>query len=377
LRIGVGDKKLAADLTVMPLIAGSEYRTMINLSRGAAIPPGGGDQHTALMQMALAVNIKSDPVQEANRAAGSFLNPAASGPRIDPFSWLGPTVSLYVDDDPFWKELADTPEADREKFMRRNAGRFPIALHCDVADSARLIAFLAALRGFIEPSAPGMVNWETNSYRDESYVKVSPTRQGRDMVGEEVGPIALFYAPSADGIVFTVNEDVLKRAIDRRLERRAAKDGKVAEEKSQPAANAQPWLGSSFCLQVNRRMFDIFSGNILSMFGVYDTYQAAMQLRSWGNLPILNEWKRMFPDRDPVEVHEKLWKVTLICPGGGKYVWNNEWKTMESTVYGHPGEAKRGEETPAGLEQFGSANFGLTFEEQGLRARMELLREAK
>jgi hypothetical protein len=377
LRISLSDKKLAGDLTVMPLIASSDYRWLIALSRGASIPKGGGDQHDALMQMALAVNIKSDPVEEANHTAGSFLNPAARGPRIDPFSWLGQTVSLYVDDDPLWKELAETPDADREKFMRRNVGRFPIALYCDVSDSARLIAFLAGLRGFIEPSAPGMVNWETGSYRDESYVKVSPTRQGRDMVGEEVGPIALYYAPSADGIVFTLNEAVLKRAIDRRLERRAAKEGKAAEEKAKPAGSAQPWLGSNFCLQVDRRMFHIFSGNFWSMFGVHDAYQAAMQMRSWGNLPILNEWKRMFPDQDPVEVHEKLWKVKLICPGGGKYVWNDAWKTMESTVYGHPGEPERGEETPAGLEQFDSANFGLTFEQQGLRARMELLREAK
>ena len=67
-----------------------------------------------------------------------------------------------------------------------------------------------------------------------------------------------------------------------------------------------------------------------------------MQMRAWSNLPILNEWKRLYPDRDPVELHERVWKIRLICPGGGQYVWNDKYQTMESTVYGHPGEPKTG-----------------------------------
>ena len=47
-----------------------------------------------------------------------------------------------------------------------------------------------------------------------------------------------------------------------------------------------------------------------------------------------------FPDRDPVAVHREVWGVTLVCPGGGKYVWNAKYGTMESTVYGHPGRRR-------------------------------------
>ncbi len=138
-----------------------------------------------------------------------------------------------------------------------------------------------------------------------------------------------------------------------------------------------PWLGESFCLQLDRRMIDILHGSILGVIDrTHNPAEAAMQLRSWSNIPILNEWKRLFPDEDPVKLHDRLWHTTLVCPGGGKYVWNDQWKTMESTVYGHPGQPKKGPDATAGLQLYQNANFGLTFEDQGLRARMELQRDA-
>ena len=102
-----------------------------------------------------------------------------------------------------------------------------------------------------------------------------------------------------------------------------------------------------------------------------------MQVLSWSNLPVLNEWKRLFPDRDPVAVHAAVWGVTLQCPGGGKYVWNAQYGTMESTVYGHPGQPKAGPPAPPVLSSFASGDFGLTLENDGLRARVELHRPAK
>src|SRR5262249_10902176 len=122
-----------------------------------------------------------------------------------------------------------------------------------------------------------------------------------------------------------------------------------------------PWLGENLCFQVDRKMFDLLSSPAFRFVEGPDQFSdTAMQLRSWSNLPILNEWKRLFPNEDPVKVHERLWHVRLICPGGGKYVWNGEWHTMESTVYGHPGRPKPGPKIPPLLGQFQSANFGLT-----------------
>jgi hypothetical protein len=74
-------------------------------------------------------------------------------------------------------------------------------------------------------------------------------------------------------------------------------------------------------------------------------------------------------------VHEEFWQARLECPGGGKYVWNDQWETMESTIYGHPGQPKVGAGLPPLLGEIDLGNFGLTFEAQGLRARIELDRQ--
>jgi len=35
-----------------------------------------------------------------------------------------------------------------------------------------------------------------------------------------------------------------------------------------------------------------------------------VQAAAWANLPVLNEWRRLFPDRDPVDVHEEIWGIS-------------------------------------------------------------------
>jgi hypothetical protein len=110
------------------------------------------------------------------------------------------------------------------------------------------------------------------------------------------------------------------------------------------------------------------------MAGTREAYQAYMQSLAWSNLPILNEWKRRYPDQDPQVLHERLWQERLLDPAGGRYVWNEKWQTMESTVYGHPGEPKPGPLRPSALNGLNSASLGVTFEEQGLRGRVQIER---
>jgi hypothetical protein len=354
----------------MPLIAGTEYRDFLTMSRGAKIAPGAGDPHDALMHAIMAINVKSDRMREW----GNMASMVAPQVHIDPFGWLGSSVAVYVDDAPIWKKLEEMTPEEREKFQHHALRDLPVALVAEVSSPLKLTAFLTALRGFIEQTSPGLTVWESLTYRDQPYVRIKSTEQARRTIGEEAD-LAIYYAPTADSLTITLSEDVLKHALDRRLEREVAEKKPVAN--GNIASNsAQPWLGSSLCLQVDRQMFEILnsaSSNILGPSSLSD----AMQLRSWSNIPILNEWKRLFPKEDPVKVHERLWHTQLICPGGGKYVWNDEWKTMESTVYGHPGQPKSGPKVSAMLGQFEKANLGVTFEDQGLRGRIELTREAK
>ncbi len=119
-------------------------------------------------------------------------------------------------------------------------------------------------------------------------------------------------------------------------------------------------------MQVAREVFPV----LRALFG--ENYRQRMQLSAWSSLPILNEWKRLYPDRDPVDVHAQFWHRRLVCPGGGVYRWNEQWRTMESTVYGHPGEPKDGPALPAAMQRVNFANFGLTIEDHGLRAAVAL-----
>ena len=66
-------------------------------------------------------------------------------------------------------------------------------------------------------------------------------------------------------------------------------------------------------------------------------------------------------------MHEAVWGERLACPAGGNYVWNPKWRTMESTVLGHPGEPKPGPDAMAPLRDVKSADFGITFQDGGLR----------
>jgi len=68
--------------------------------------PGAGDPHTNVLgRLAFAVNNQSQSVQEA----GNFVGNMAPGLKANFLSWLGQSVTLYADADPFWSELAAAP----------------------------------------------------------------------------------------------------------------------------------------------------------------------------------------------------------------------------------------------------------------------------
>jgi len=370
LRIGVHKDRLSGDMTVMPLIWGTEYRELISVSRGGKLAPDAGDQHEALLHAVIALNHKSPWFERAQNFASILVKGISLG-------WIGDSAAVYVEEDPFWDDLAKVKPQEQElgRFMEKNVGRLPVALRVESANSLKLAMFLSGLRAYVEQTAPGLVRWESLKDKDQPYVKVSPTeKNGRRMVPLE--NIALYYTTSPDSLTVTLNEKVLQRAIDRQLAaqnvRTEAKPGDAIAGKpaAKDAAKVRPWLGSNVGLQVDSKILEMI--NDLAR----NEYQQTMQIRAWGNLPILNEWKRRFPDRDPVAVHQQIWQVELVCPGGGKYVWNEKWQTMESTVYGHPGEPKEGPPAPPVLSSFRDGNFGLTFEEQGLRARAILRRQS-
>lgn len=362
LRLSLGKQKMGADLTIMPLIMNTQYSEFSEISLGGKFDPQAGDPHQALVHFILALNHKS----RLFRMGESF---AANMGQTISLGWVGPSISVYADDDPFWADLAKVrKEEDIRTFMSKNIGRVPVAVRIDSTNPLKLAAFLATARTFIEQTGPGLTRWEALKYKDQGYVRISPVK-GKNSVPQDLENLAIYYTSVGGALTITLSERVLQHAIDRTLTPEpAAEQGKTA---AKTAEAPHPWLGSNVALHVDSRILEI--GNLLGR----EQYQQQMQVQCWNNLPILNEWKRLFPKRDPVEVHSQAWGVTLVCPGGGKYVWNEKYRTMESTVYGHPGEPKEGPAAPPVLSGFASGDFGLTLEDHGLRARVELQRPAK
>ena len=114
------------------------------------------------------------------------------------------------------------------------------------------------------------------------------------------------------------------------------------------------------------RMLDLYARALFGNSG------SLVQARSWSNLPILNEWKRLYPNDDPVAVHKRIWGTTLVCTGGGQYTWNEKLQTMQSTVYGSPVEPKGQSQINILPDDISAIDSGLTFEQKGLRARVVL-----
>ena len=354
LRLTVKESQLTTDLSVMPLIWGSRYRWMIDMVRDVEIAPTDGDPHHAIFHYIWGMNRKA-------RQAGGWANLAAGAVNVDPFDWLGEWASMYVDDDAeYWKKLSEKmkqKDVDQSELGWVAWDRAPLAFHIDVRDGLKLTTFLMGMRALAEQVAPGATLWQSFEYNGEPYVEVSPSERTVEDLPPGVGRPRLYYSFSSDGLILAWNQDVLKRAIDRLVERRRLK-----KAGNPPAAAGRSWLGTSIGFQFDKEFVEL-----ISLFAG-DAARQALQALSWGNLPILNEWRRRWPDRDPVKLHEEFWHARLICPGGGDYVWNEEWQTMESTVYGHPAQPKRG---PANVALRGvvGGSFGLTFEDRGLRAR--------
>ena len=55
-----------------------------------------------------------------------------------------------------------------------------------------------------------MVLWESMKYKDQPYVKITPTEQAKGQI-KEVEKVAIYYAASGEALVVTLNENVLKR----------------------------------------------------------------------------------------------------------------------------------------------------------------------
>jgi len=353
-RLSTDADGLAFDVSIIPLIGNSDYEEYVEVARGAKIAADANDRHPeSLLHMAFAIDSDS----EAVKRGWSFLQPMTRI-EVNPMAWLGTSWSAYVDRDPFFGEMARAE--DPGEFLEANWHRFPGAIQCEVKNRAKLVVFLVGARGFIEQAAPGMTEWSVAKHAGREYTTIRLHTSAE----WNLDKLRIHYAVAENGLTATLNENVMKRA----LERAAARADDAAEAKDGDAFEPAPWLGDHMAVQGRGELADLFDG-VAGDQG----FLAKMRRKSYLNLYALNEWKRLYPDADPVAVHERVFGTRLVCPGGGDYVWNAKAHTMESTVFGHPAAPKEAELTPA-YRQWAALNAGVTFEDDGLHAKLRLQR---
>ncbi|MFC1764479.1 hypothetical protein ACFL6U_20725 [Planctomycetota bacterium] len=192
----------------------------------------------------------------------------------------------------------------------------------------------------------------------QPYVRIRPAEQIRAQ-SNVVRELALYYVVTPTALTFSLSESIIKRAIDRQS---------LPEQTEITPSKAQPWLGENMAVRVKG------SGLVLAQTLFDHNAAHILRQRSWGNLVILNEWQRRFNHTSPVALHRRLWQTKLVCTGGREYVWNEKLKSMESTVFGCPGQPQTPAHLSNSLTSLKDIRMGVTFEEKGLRARAEIKR---
>jgi hypothetical protein len=356
LRVGVSKERLSADLSIMPLIMNSQYRLLVQFIDGAKLVAEAGDANEKLFEMKFALNPNSQLMQMANQFAKAFMvekdEMLAADKSFDPLGWVGGRVRFYADFDPYWLELQALTSNERFQKLKADGYTLPVAIEVAIRDPLKLPMFHAGLKALLQREKRVLFHWDDETYRDQPLVKVTTQLSKTEPVNR------VFLATVGDVLLITPNEALLERAIDRHLDHKPD-----AQQQTQT-----PPLGESVSVSMSPH------APALSMWFNGTGSEPDLLQESWNNLPILNEWKRRYPDRDPLEVHRRYWGSELLCPGGGKYVWNDEWQTMESTTCGHPAVPKRLIKADAPKALFRRLDAGMTFELSGLRARLELQR---
>ena len=351
---------LAIDVTVMPLIAQSSYDEFREFAYGhGELADHAGDPHDdSLWHLIVHVNPESALVKELS----SFLSTTIPDTKLKGVPWLGDSVELYVDDSPF----LDTLKRAREPSvaLEENLAHLPLAVRIAIKDPLSFALFLTTGRTLLESSAPGLTTWENRVHDDSPYV-VLRGREEAGAIPTELAKLQLCYATISGGFCVTLDEEVMKRALERGKARAAAA---TPVPPASPAPPLPKWLGRHVAATIDvQRALAIFLP-LSTQLGGPAEHDAAL---CYANLPALDAWHARDAKVDPVEQHVDLFGVALVCPDGGSYAWDAALGATVCSLHGHPLQPKRVELPPRALVDLRRLSAGITFEEQGVRIRVE------
>ena len=344
IRMSLGKDKQELDITVLPLTVDSDYREVITLTGKSSLSDKAKDVPAeSLLYAAFAIDSKSETFKEFDQELLEML----PGLKINPLSWVGESISFHLENGFFWKAMQHA-EMDENLI-----GLLPLAVRIESNSRIKLALFLTAMKGMLDTSAPDLVRWEKRKHGNQSYLAIIGDEQELNGMA-----LSIYYAALPSALLVSLDEDMLKRAIDREVQDTA--QGSKLPDAKHFLLESSP----QFMMGLNH-LFDQRS------------FEQRRQKESWRAIPILNEWHRRFPNMKPETVHQIAYASDLHCPGGKGYRWNAEAITMESVAYGHPTEPRNEGTTLEFINKFNKLQTTFGFEDGGLRIRAKLKNQKK
>ena len=242
------------------------------------------DPHSeSLLHLTLAYNRESTGatfLRTAIQQAASDLNVGNVN------DWFNGQVGLYIDDGAYWDEHPDF--FNTVSWPKKD---MPIALRIGLSRTSEPNQVLAVFAK--------LLNWNGNTKQTKHEFMGVPYVELSTGFAE-----MLYVTATPKQFLMTPSKTLLERSLSRELDH---------EGPAEELLDIDQWPGRSMNLQIKGRFKEI----LMSQF----SNRSDPKLR---HIPILNEWKRMFPDRKPTEVHHEFY--------GGKlsdmYKWIEEYGTM-------------------------------------------------
>ena len=316
IRLTLGKNVVKTDLTVLPLnlTSLSEFGMFLSSVEGSKLVPA-TPHYDIPMQFIAALNTNSKIFQDGEESAQQLDERFT-------LSWIGNFFSVYFDEDPFWEALAKHIEQyrDDEDFDPASVDgglAVPVVLEIDSADKEKLV-------DFIDSATEAMIAFSLGSFtvRRLKHGEIPYLSLRERNTGSFGGKLSLFIAVEEKRLLVSLNENTLKRALDRRSEIKAE------------------WLGTNLGMKLDARAV-----GVLDMF-----LKSSLDTETQRNVARYRElfalYKLRYPQVDAIEIHERLFGERLLKP--------------EEIV------------CPSPLTGIQTAEFGITFENGGLRARGEV-----
>ena len=212
--INISEKEASLDITVLPLIAGSEYNELRDIAGSIHFAPDAANPSLdSLLHAIIALDMQGTDM----RRMGTFASRTSPTLGANALNWLGKHASVQLMEADFWKELTSMPARAkiRKTFWRTTSTACP-SWPSWMKNPFVMTAFLGTFRAFLDQTSPGMLAWENRTHKEQTYVRVGLTdATKKKMSGDSAWKeIALYYRVEPTLLTLSLREDLIRNSIN-------------------------------------------------------------------------------------------------------------------------------------------------------------------